>query len=44
MQKHLGNAYHVNDLSEHISGILDAFHMIEIDYNKIHGDEFELFC
>ena len=43
MQKHLGNAYHVNDLSEHISGILDAFHMIEIDQNKIQLDAFQVF-
>ena len=35
MQKHLGNASHVIDYSKCISCILDAFHMIEIDSNKI---------
>ena len=43
MQKHLGNACHVNDLCEHISCILDAFHIIEIDQNKIEVDAFQVF-
>ena len=43
MQKHLGNAYHVIDLFEHNSCILDAFHIIEIDQNKIQLDAFQVF-
>ena len=43
MQKHIGNAYHVIDLSKHISCILYAFHMIEIDQNKIQLDAFQVF-
>ena len=43
MQKNLGNAYHVIDLFEHISCILDAFHIIEIDQDKIQLDAFQVF-
>ena len=45
MQKHIGNASNVIDLSKHISCILlDAFHLIEIGYNTIKVDEFQVFC
>ena len=43
MQKHLRNAYQVIDLFEHISCILDAFHIIAIDQNKIRLDAFQIF-
>ena len=43
MEKHLGNAYHVINLFEHISCILDAFHIIEIDQNNIQLDAFQVF-
>ena len=44
MQKNIGNASHVIDWYEQISCILDAFHMIEINYNKIQLDAFQVFC
>ena len=43
MQRHLGNGYHVIILFEQISCILDAFHIIEIDQNKIQLDAFQVF-
>ena len=43
MQNNIGNAYQVIDFFEHISCILDAFHIIEIDQNKIQLDAFQVF-
>ena len=43
MQKQLGNAYHMIELFEQISCILNAFHIIEIDQNKIQLDAFQVF-
>ena len=43
MQKHLGNAYHMIDLFEHISCKLHGFHIIEIDQNNIQLNAFQVF-